>query len=91
MQGWRSKKSGQGRLFVSKEGEQFVTGRLALVHMHQQVGKDKIMIGNAAMISFKVGMYSEEEISKMRSGLAEEGWKEDAQLPHNWRLTTNLV
>ena len=90
MQGWRSKKSGQGKLFVSKEGEQFVTRRLALVHMHQQVGGDEIMIDNAAMI-FKVGMYSEEEISKMRSGLAEEGWKEDTQLPHNWRLTTNLV
>ena len=48
------------------------------------------MIDYAAMI-LKVGMYSEEEISKMRSGLAEEGWKEDTQLPHNWRLTTNLV
>ena len=36
------------------------------------------MIDYAAMI-LKVGMYSEEEISKMRSGLAEEGWKVDTQ------------
>ena len=77
-------------MFVSKEGEQLVTRRLALVYMHQQVGGDEIKIDNAAMI-FKVGMYSEEEISKMRSGLAEEGWKEDTQLPHNWRLTASLV
>ena len=69
--GWRSKRAGQGRLFISREGNQFMTRRLAIVHMHQQ--------GEA---------YSAEEISKMRGGLAEEGWMEDVLLPPNWRFKT---
>ena len=67
--GWRSKRAGQGRLFISKEGNQFMTRRLAIVHMSGQG-------------------YSEEEISKMRGGLAEEGWMEDVLLPPNWRFKT---
>ena len=71
-EGWRSKRAGQqGRLFISREGNQLMTRRLAIVHMHQQ-GE----------------VYTAEEISKMRGGLAEEGWMEDALLPPNWRFKT---
>ena len=93
-QGWRSKRAGQSRLFISREGNQFMTRRLAIVHMHQQVWyphqNTRIVFIFFYSLSMKGDVYSQEEISKMRGGLVEEGWGEDVLLPLNWRLETHI-
>ena len=68
-EGWKSRRSGQSKIFISPDGSQFMNRRLAIKRMLEDGCPEKML-------------------ERVRSGLAEEGWEEDIQLPCSWRFKT---